>query len=34
MVKKLAIKSYGSGYLIKNSANKGSFLALLDKNKI
>jgi len=34
MVKKLAIKSYGSGCLIRNSRIKTSFLAILAKNKI
>jgi len=33
MVKKLAIKSYGSGCLIRNSKIKTSFLAVLAKNK-
>ena len=34
MVKKLAIKSYGSGYLIRNNKIKTSFLAVLAQNKI
>mgnify|MGYP003970719991 CR=1 FL=1 len=34
MAKKLAIKSFGSGSLIKNSEIKMTFLAVLSKNKI
>ena len=34
MVKKQAIKNYGSGYLTKNSKIKTSFLAVLANNKI
>jgi len=34
MVKKLAIKSCGNGYLIRNNKIKTSFLAVLAQNKI